>query len=208
MQIFEQIALERRQVADLIAGLDETQLATQSLCDQWTVRDVAGHLIVPLQVSLPRFGLAMLTARGSFDRANASLARQQARRPIAEIADILRAKADHRFTPPGYGPEAPLTDLLVHSLDITRPLDLQRPVPAESATAALDFLASGAAKSFVADGVLDGLRLAATDLDWSRGSGPLVSGSTADLLLTITGRTVVTDLSGDGVATITARLTR
>ena len=47
---------------------------------------------------------------------------------------------------------------------------------------------------------IDGLRLVATDLDWSWGSGPEVSGTAEAVLLAIFGRPTYDELTGDGVA--------
>ncbi|WP_104523660.1 maleylpyruvate isomerase family mycothiol-dependent enzyme [Blastococcus atacamensis] len=207
MDAFAEIAEERRCLADLLSGLTEEQRATPSLCSAWTVHDVLAHLVVPLEVGLARFAVAMLICRGNFDRANVRLTRQQARRPYGELVEVLRRKADSRFTPPGAGPEAPLTDLLVHGLDIRRPLGLPREIPEARLRTSLTFLTSAGARSFVADGTLDGLRFVAEDLDWAHGSGPTVSGRADAVLLGITGRTAALDsLSGDGVPTLRSRL--
>ena len=135
---FAEIADERRGLADLLSGLTAEQRAAPSLCSEWSVLEVVAHLVVPLQVSIPRFALTMLACGGNFDRANTRLARQQARRPYDDLIDTLRRRADSRFTPPGAGPEAPLTDLLVHGLDICWPLGLTHPVPAERWRTSLD----------------------------------------------------------------------
>lgn len=129
MDTFAEIAAERRELADLLAGLTAEQRSTRSLCAGWTVHDVAAHLVVPLEVGLPTFALAMLACRGDFHRANVRLTRGQARRPMTELVEVLRRKAGSRFTPPGAGPEAPLTDLLVHGSDLRWPLGLDRDVP-------------------------------------------------------------------------------
>jgi uncharacterized protein (TIGR03083 family) len=204
---FAQIADERRGLAALVAGLTEEQQATQSLCSEWSVRDVVAHLVVPLEVSLPKFVLAMLACRGKFDRANVRLAREQARRPFGEIVEVLRRKADSRFTPPGSGPEAPLTDLLVHGLDIRWPLGLPRDIPAERAHKSLTYLTAAPVGGVVPKGTLDGLRFEAEDIDWAHGSGPRVRGDAEALLLAVTGRTTALDhLSGGGVSMLRARL--
>jgi hypothetical protein len=53
---------------------------------------------------------------------------------------------------------------------------------------------------------ISGLRLHASDADWSHGSGPEVSGPMLSLLMAMTGRKpVLQDLSGDGVATLRER---
>ena len=208
MDTFAEIADERRRLADLLSGLTDDQLAERSLCDEWSVHDVAAHLIVPLTVTTAKFALTMLACRGDFDRANVRLTRRQARRPIDDIIQILRAKAETRFTPPGGGPEAPLTDLLVHGLDIRWPLRLTRDVPEERVRKSLTFLTSKSGRNLVPRNALDGLRVTANDIDWAHGSGPTVSGSAEALVLAMTGRAVaVAHLSGDGLPELRARLT-
>ena len=207
MDIFSQIADERRGLADLLSGLTREQLATQSLCDEWSVHDVAAHLMMPLEVGMAKFMLAMLACRGDFDRANVRLTREQARRPIEEIVEVLRLKAASRFTPPGAGPDAPLTDLLVHGLDIRWPLSLTRDIPEERLQTSLTFLTGRSARAVVAGGTLDGLRFEADDISWTHGNGPIVSGKAEALLMAITGRRAALGLlSGDGVPTLRGRL--
>jgi uncharacterized protein (TIGR03083 family) len=207
MDIFDEIADERREVADLAAGLTDQQLTTPSLCGAWTVHDVVGHLVVPLETSLPKFAVAMVASRGSFDRANDRLAREQGRRPVGDLVEVLRRKAGSRFTPPGHGPEAPLTDLVVHGLDIRRPLGVPRQVPTERLRAALAFAIAHPSIAGLSKDALDGFRLEADDLDWSHGTGSMVSGSAEALLLAVTGRPVgLEHLRGAGVATLRDRL--
>lgn len=207
MDMFDEIADERRGLADLLSGLTAEQRAAPSLCRGWSVQEVAAHLIVPLEVGLPKLVVAILASGGSFDRANARLARKHAQRPFDEIVEVLRRKADTRFTPPGAGPEAPLTDVLVHGLDIRWPLRLTRQIPGERLTTSLTFLTTPAANGLVAKRLLDGLRLEAEDVDWTHGNGPTVSGDAEALLLAMTGRAIALEhLDGDGVATLRGRL--
>jgi len=52
-----------------------------------------------------------------------------------------------------------------------------------------------------------GLRLRATDIDWSAGEGPEVRGPAASLILAVTGRKpALADLSGEGLETLRSRL--
>jgi hypothetical protein len=52
-----------------------------------------------------------------------------------------------------------------------------------------------------------GLKVHATDADWSTGAGAEVSGPMLSLLLAMTGRkAVVADLSGEGLSILQARL--
>jgi hypothetical protein len=64
--VFGLIAAGRRRAADLLDQLSEEQLAVQSLCPAWTVHDMAGHLVAPFCVSMPRFALGSIFA-GGFD---------------------------------------------------------------------------------------------------------------------------------------------
>ena len=54
-EVFALIAAERRRAADMFDGFRDEQWAAQSLCAEWTVRDVAAHLIGPFRISVPRF---------------------------------------------------------------------------------------------------------------------------------------------------------
>ncbi|MEH3154743.1 MAG: maleylpyruvate isomerase family mycothiol-dependent enzyme [Gordonia paraffinivorans] len=116
---------------------------------------------------------------------------------------MLRDNADHRFTPPGTGPVAPLTDLLIHGQDIRRPLGLDRSFDADRLRAALDFLTSRASRRGFAPLRLP-VRWVADDVDWSSGAAradlPTVTGPAEAVMLALTRRPVaVDDLSGDGV---------
>ena len=91
MEHFDWIADERHALATLLSGLTPAQLATPSLCGAWTVQQVFGHLTVPLTVGLPQFALAMLAARGNFDRANDVLARKAAAAGPTALATVLLA---------------------------------------------------------------------------------------------------------------------
>lgn len=204
---FDAIAEERCELADLFDQLTPRQLARPSLCEGWTVHDIAAHLVTPLEVRTREFLLTMLASRGNFDRVNRRMTARRAARPINELTAVLRSCADSRFAPPGMGPGAPLTDLLVHGLDVRRPLEIGREIPTERIRACLDFLTARPRRGFIPAGRLTGLRLEATDLDWSTGSGLAVHGTGEDLLLAATGRpTGAERLSGEGADSLRSRL--
>ena len=124
------------------------------------------------------------------------------------LADDLRKNAEHRFSPPGFGPEAPLTDLVVHGQDIRRPLGLAHHVPDDHARVALDLLVTPkAARGFTKKGLLTGLRLEVDELGWSYGAGALVTGRAEPIMLTLTGRTVpLEELTGPGLDELRRRI--
>lgn len=133
MTIWTTIAIERRRLADELETLTDEQWKAQSACEGWTVEDVAAHLILPFEVSTPRFGLAMMKHRGNLDRAMIDLtARVRSRNSRADMIAKLRANADSQWTPPGGGAESPLGEVIVHGQDIRRPLGLDHDIPAET----------------------------------------------------------------------------
>jgi hypothetical protein len=54
--------------------------------------------------------------------------------------------------------------------------------------------------------ITDGLQLTATDLDWSHGIGQPVEGTGEAIVMALTGRPVLPELTGGGVGALTARL--
>jgi len=200
MDIWATLAEERRATADLLAGLTVEQWAQPSLCSAWTVKDVAVHLVPTTGKGMGEFVWATVRARGNVHRASESLvARYAAAMTPAEIIGKLRADAEDRFAPPGVGALGPYTDVLVHRLDIAVPLGIEVDRPVEPWRVCLDFLVSNKGRrGFVKRG-RPALTLRASDLDWSHGSGPEVTGPAAALGLSLCGRSALLDrLSGPG----------
>jgi uncharacterized protein (TIGR03083 family) len=198
------IAAERTALADLLETLTPEQWATPSLCAGWTVRHVAAHLMAGPTGSIAGFLGAMVRARGSFARANQRLAEVRAELPTGTLVADLRQHAGNRFTPPGLDWHAPLTDLLVHRVDITLPLGTDHGRPLDPWADALDLLVSKrSTPGFIPKG-LPHLTYVATDLQWSGGTGPRVEAPAEALALAITRRPVRLDeLTGPGRAALT-----
>ncbi|MEL7209518.1 MAG: hypothetical protein AAGK32_14985, partial [Actinomycetota bacterium] len=55
-----------------------------------------------------------------------------------DVIASLRANADNQWTPPRFGPEVPLSEVVVHGADIRRPLGLASTVPEETIDLALE----------------------------------------------------------------------
>jgi uncharacterized protein (TIGR03083 family) len=201
------IAAERRGTADLIDSLTPQQLAQRSLCEAWTVHDVGAHLLMPLVTPIPKFAAVMAMSGFSFDRANLRLTTGVARRTSGQIALGLRERAETPFKPPGLGFEAPLNDLLVHQLDMRRPLGLAKTIDPDRLRISLDFAAGLRLERPKPESVLTGLRFQAHDVGWSWGSGPLVVGTGEALLLLLNRRSVdLVHLDGPGADLLRERI--
>lgn len=203
--VFATSARLRREIADWVDTLDDDQLATRSLCERWTVLDVAGHLTSAVTVSTGQLVRQVLRRRGHLHRANADLAVAEARRPTGALTARLRAAADTPLRPPVVGARGPLTDLLVHDGDMRLPLGLPLRCEPEAAVVALGFL-TGRAPGFVPRDRLRGLRVVAVDTGHAWGAGAEVRGTAGDLMMALCGRRVTLPLlDGPGAAILSGR---
>ncbi len=205
--MLDDVADEQRSLADQLETLAGHEWATPSLCGVWTVKEVVAHLTLSSRERLWDVLPAMVRAKGDFDRVNADRAARRAQDfTTGELIAQLREMAgvDKRFVLSGR--LDPLVDVLVHGQDIMRPLGRNRPMALARVAPALDHAWKSPfvrpAKRF------QGIRLAATDREWSRGDGPLeLQTTTENLLLIATGRPVgVSGLEGEAAAEIRRRL--
>ncbi|MFI1940962.1 maleylpyruvate isomerase family mycothiol-dependent enzyme [Streptomyces purpureus] len=180
------IAAERRELADLFDTLPAAHWDAPTLCAGWRVREVAAHMSMGFRHSLPKIVAELVKARGSLHRTTDRLAhRDAAALTPAELAAALRDNAHHPWTPPG-GLPAALGHDVVHGLDITVPLGIDRRIPEERLRPVLDSVTPRSLRFFGAD--LSGVALRADDLDWSFGTGTPLTGAAQDLLLVAFGR--------------------
>jgi uncharacterized protein (TIGR03083 family) len=181
------IAAERRDLAAVLTGLSEPQWDTQTLCAGWRVREVVAHMTMPFRYSTSRFLLGMLKARGNFARmADRSARADAAVLTSGELTASIADNAEHAWKPPGGGFEGALSHDVIHGLDFTVPLGIDRKVPEDRLRIVLGGLNAKNLKFFGTD--LTGVELRADDLDWSLGSGTAVSGAAQDLLMVLCGR--------------------
>jgi len=200
------IEIERLDLAAELDSLSPAEWSSPSLCAGWTVQDVVAHLTLATRLGpLAAMG-GVLKARGDINRMIGDAARRRsAQFTPAQLIAQLRETAGSPKRPLGTQPPDPLVDMLVHGQDIVRPLGRTRAMDPTRVAAVLPHAATssfyGAGKRFV------GLRLVATDLDWSMGSGEEVRGTGGQLLLLLTGRPAGLDgLAGPGAATAGARV--
>ncbi|MFC4529464.1 maleylpyruvate isomerase family mycothiol-dependent enzyme [Sphaerisporangium dianthi] len=185
--VVAEVVAERAEQADLLATLRPEQWDAPTLCDGWRVREVVAHTTLPYRTSLGRTVVELVKARGDFNRmADRCARRDAARLPPARLLASLRDNIAHPWTPPGGGVHGALSHDVIHGLDITVGLGLDRRVPPERVAMVLAGMRPKNIAFFGTD--LTGVALRATDLDWSHGTGAPVWGLAQDLLLVICGR--------------------
>lgn len=206
--IREGVAGERADLAELLAALPPEDWDKPTLCTGWRVRELVAHITMPFRISTAQFLLGMVRAGGKFDRYADRQARQDAAELTAQdLTECLRANIDHPWKPPGGGYQGALSHDVIHGLDVTVALGLDRQVPADRLRHILDTMKPRQVKYFGVD--LSGTQLRATDLDWTYGAGEPLTGTAQDLLLVLCGRTLPPDhLTGPTATHFTAGANR
>jgi uncharacterized protein (TIGR03083 family) len=196
---------ERQSLAQTLDGLAGEQWAAPSLCAGWSVQVAAGHVVAGAEQTGPAFVRDLAASGFRFNTMIDRVARDRGTAPPADLIKRLRARTTTTNRPP-----APVVTMLgevvVHSEDIRRPLGITADVTGEAITACLTMY-SGAGFPLGSKKRVAGLKLTATDLDWSHGTGPEVSGPGQSLLLAVAGRPAgLTELAGDGLDQLRSRM--
>jgi uncharacterized protein (TIGR03083 family) len=195
---------EREELVALLEGLTPQQWESPTLCEGWRVRDVVAHVIGfdPLsRIQLVRWMAKGLVTRGG---SNAFEVAQYRSTSTEELTALMRRYALPQGVTAGFGGRIALTDGMIHQQDIRRPLGVPRTIPAESLRTALDFTLT--APRLLGAWKARGVRLVATDLDWSHGKGQDVRGNGEALLMAMAGRAAaLDDVEGPGKAKLAQR---
>lgn len=200
-EIWRHIHAERAALAELLAGLDDHEWQHATLCPGWTVHDVAAHVISTPQIGWRQMP-GMLTrnlGRGynsMIFREVKRLGAQETRESI--LADFDRY-ADSTHHVPTTTSTEPLIDALLHHQDIARPLGRTRTMAPEAAVVAADRV-RWLAPLMGTGRLLRSVRLVATDIEWSHGKGPTITGPIQELLMIASGRAPdLTLVTGEGI---------
>jgi uncharacterized protein (TIGR03083 family) len=198
------IHAERSALARDLAKLRPAQWETQSLCSLWTVRDVVGHLTATAKMTPGSFVRRLLGSGFRFDAMAAKDVSRETAGTTAQLLEAFRRHVGDSTGPPGPA-EAMLGEIILHGQDIRRPLRMAHAYPTDAVVRVADFYKRPHALVGVKRRT-SRLRLRATDVNWSYGSGPEVSGPVLSLALAMTGRAVaLDDLSGEGLDTLRDR---
>ncbi len=188
---------ERADLAAFLATLPAEQWLAPTLCPQWRVRDVVAHVIAYDDV--PVRSLLVLVVRSGFRVSHvnaAALGRFRSDSP-QRLLGLLSDHPQPGGLPALLGGRVGLAETLIHHQDIRRALGQPRRIPAERLLTALGV--GLLAPDIAGPWRVRGLRLVATDMDFSAGAGSEVRGPAEALLMAIAGRHgVVSELSGPG----------
>jgi uncharacterized protein (TIGR03083 family) len=196
---------EREDFAAFLETLTPQQWEAPTLCDKWKVRQVAAHTISFDELSsgqlVGRFVKGLLIV----DRINDVGVADYADRSPEQLVALIRGYAHPHGLTAGFGGRIALTDNMIHQQDIRRALDIPRTIPAERLLTALEF--SLYAPTIRGAWRARGVRLVASDSDWSHGKGAEVRGPGEALLMAMAGRSdALKDLSGAGLDKLARRI--
>ncbi|SDI87563.1 TIGR03083 family protein [Frankineae bacterium MT45] len=195
---------ERRRLATDLGTLQPAQWEVRSLCNEWSVYQTFAHITSTAKMSPRRFIRGYIKAGFKFDHFTAQgVAAESANGPAATLAEF-QTHMDDETSPPG-PIEAMVGEIIVHGEDIRRPLGIAHSYPPEAVLRVAQFYV-GSNALLGSKRRVDGVKLVATDGDWTHGSGPQVTGPLLSLVLAMTGRSAaLVDLDGDGVPVLESR---
>ena len=195
---------ERASLGDYLDTLTPEQWSAPTWCDQWDVQELVAHLTAAGNITAPHFLAGFVKSGFNFDKTVDTDLRNYSQGTPADVKARYDAIITSNRKPPGPAYVA-LGEVMVHGEDIRRSQGARGEHPAEHlVTLAEMYKKTGAplrAKKRVA-----GLKLRATDVDWSTGEGPEVTGPCMSLILGMVGRTAaLDDCAGPGAETLRSR---
>lgn len=194
---------ERADLAEFLATLTPQDWQAPTLCTRWSVKDVVAHVVS--YEELGALGLLKRFAKGWVVRANQVGVEEFAALTPQQLLEFLRGHLEPHGLTAGFGGMIALVDGTIHHQDIRRALNRPRVVPPDRLARILPLVPSN--PRLGAGRRIRGLRLRATDVEWTHGDGPDVTGPGEALLLAMTGRpAALADLDGPGVAKLGRRL--
>ncbi|MFK4299222.1 uncharacterized protein (TIGR03083 family) [Arthrobacter sp. GAS37] len=196
---------ERAALAEDLSSLSTEQWHHETLCGQWNVEEVVAHLTAAASLNQWQWLRSMLGARFRPDVHNQRRLQEHRGNTSAETLEGFRAVFDSTVAPSSHTP-AYLGEVLVHSQDIRHPLGLSRTPGIDALTPVAEFFAR---RNFTVGSRTRaaGLQLKADDGPFIAGTGPVVTGPTIALVMTMAGRVpYLEDLHGPGVPTLRSRL--
>jgi uncharacterized protein (TIGR03083 family) len=198
---------ERQALLELLETLTPEQWDTPSLCAEWRVRDVVGHMVSETRMTVAQAAGGFIASDFRINRYIAKDGRQRGAAPVAKLLEDFRGAIPVRTHLPGLSSLSMLEDIVIHQMDIRLPLERDRCIPKERMIPVAGDLWTK--RFFPGPKLFQGIRAIATDADWSAGNGLDVTGPIEALVLTLAGRfAALDDLHGDGASTLRQRIAR
>ena len=202
--VWDTIHAERQALVDDLQPITEPQWTQPTMCDGWSVRDVLAHMTATAQFTPPKFFVRMVGSGFSLSKLQAKDVEAARTGSGADALQRFAAEVGSSKHPPGPN-DTWLGEAIIHAEDIRRSLGIPHDYPTDAVVRVADAY-KGSNLVIGAKRRIAGVRLEATDTDWSHGDGPTASGPMLSVLLAMTGRkAALDDLSGDGVATLRSR---
>jgi uncharacterized protein (TIGR03083 family) len=183
------IASHRQALAEALDSLRADQWQAPSLCAGWTAAHVLAHQTMPFRISEADFLAGLQHHGGDFTKFSDEVAERDSNLPPASLVAVLRDNAETPWSPPGGGLTGALTHDVIHGLDILWPLGVGYEISERAMTMVLDALVSTGSQTLFGF-PLEGIRMAASDVDWSAGDGAELTGRSRDLVPLLARRAV------------------
>jgi uncharacterized protein (TIGR03083 family) len=198
------VIAERQSLSDFLGTVPDDKWSAPTWCPKWNVQDLVGHLIAAANITAPHFFGGFIKTGFNFDKFVEGDLRNYNSGSAADMQARFKDIIGSTRKPPGPAYVA-LGEIMVHGEDLRRPLGAKGDHPAEHLVALAEtYKKTGA--PLRAKKRLEGLKLTATDVDWTAGEGPEVRGPCMSLILGMVGRTAaLDDCEGDGLETLRSR---
>ena len=204
-EIWTLIHEQRNKLGDVLETLSVHEWDTASLCEGWRVRDVVAHLVQTRLVTQRSLIADWIRSGLSLKARNTRGVVRRSSMSPSELLSLYRSTARRTSYLPGQLTYS-LVEAVIHGEDIARPLSRRVDVSPRSLVTVAEIarntnpILGGKRRS-------TGLTLRASDVAWSAGIGPEVTGPLASIILAITGRpTGLDDLSGEGLDALRTRV--
>ena len=195
---------ERASLAEFLETITPEQWTAPTWCEKWNVQELVAHLTAAGNITAAHFLAGFLKSGFSFDKTVDTDLRNYSQGTPADVKARFDAIINSNRKPPGPAYVA-LGEVMVHGEDIRRALGARGEHAPERLTTLAELYKKTGGPLRGKKRVV-GLKLRATDVDWSTGDGPEVSGPCMSLILAMVGRTgALADCEGPGVETLRAR---
>ena len=195
---------ERASLGEFLDTLTPDQWNAPTWCDKWNVQDLVAHLVAAGNITAPHFLAGFVKSGFSFDKTVETDLKNFSSGMPADVKARYDSIIYSNRKPPGPAYVA-LGEVMVHGEDIRRALGTRGEHPVDHLVTLADaYKRTGPplrGKKRAA-----GLKFTATDIDWTTGEGPEVTGPCMSLIMGIVGRDgALADCAGPGLETLRSR---